>query len=112
MSETGYLVRKDLTTSPADPTVDDDVVAHDDGSLESGAAIPVDIILVDESYSTSPDHNNDADSDGESSMPTFAIPPRTPSIKLPQSSPQTLTQSVLANLAVQPPGQQHSELDT
>jgi hypothetical protein len=40
----------------------------------------VDIILVHETHSASVVHHNDVGSDGENSMPTFAIPPRTPSI--------------------------------
>jgi hypothetical protein len=47
----------------------------------------VDIILVDETHSavvyhTIPDRDNDVGADGEDSMPTFTIPPRTPSIDL------------------------------
>ena len=61
---------------------DDEVVAHDNGSLESGDTRPVDIILVDETHSASVVHHNDVGSDGENSSPTFAIPPRTPSIDL------------------------------
>jgi Ras-related protein Rab-7A len=61
---------------------DDEVVAHDNGSLESGATSPVDIILVDETHSASVAHHNDVGSDGENSIRTFAIPPRTPSIDL------------------------------
>jgi Ras-related protein Rab-7A len=59
---------------------DDEVAVHDDGSLESGAASPVDIILVDETHSASVVHHNDVGSDRENSIPTFTIPPRTPSI--------------------------------
>jgi len=61
---------------------DDEIIAHDDGSLESGATTPVDIILVDETHSASVVHHNDVGSDGENSISTFAIPPRTPSIDL------------------------------
>jgi hypothetical protein len=57
---------------------DDEVVAHDNGSLESCAAIPVDIILVDETHSASIVHHNDVGSDRENTIPTFAIPPRSP----------------------------------
>jgi hypothetical protein len=56
---------------------DDEVVAHDNGSLELGAASPVDIIHVDETHSASVVHN-DVGSDRENSIPTFAIPPFTP----------------------------------
>jgi hypothetical protein len=47
----------------------------------------VDIILVDETHSavvhhTIPDEDNDVGADREDSMPTFTIPPRTPSIDL------------------------------
>ena len=38
---------------------DDEVVAHDNGSLKSGAASRVDIILVDETHSASVVHHND-----------------------------------------------------
>jgi Ras-related protein Rab-7A len=58
----------------------DEVVAHDNATLESGAASPVDIILVDETHSVSIVHHNDVGSDRENSMPTFATPPRTSSI--------------------------------
>ena len=58
----------------------DEVVAHDNGSLESGAASPVGIILVDETHSVSVVHGNDVGPERENSMPTFAIPPRTSSI--------------------------------
>jgi Ras-related protein Rab-7A len=60
---------------------DDEVVSHDNGSVESGAPSPVDIILVDETHSASV-HHSDVGSDGENSIPTFSIPPRTPSIDL------------------------------
>ncbi|KAF8502932.1 hypothetical protein F5888DRAFT_1125636 [Russula emetica] len=65
---------------------DDEVVVHDNGSLESGAASPVDMILVDETHSASVLHHNDVGSDWENSIPTFAIPPRTPPTDF-QSSP-------------------------
>ena len=61
---------------------DNEVVAHDNGSLESDATSPVDIVLVDETHSAHIVHHNDVGSDGENSIPTFAIPPRTPSIDL------------------------------
>jgi hypothetical protein len=65
---------------------DDEIVAHGNESLESGAASPVDIILVDETHSASVLHHNDVGSDRENSILTFAIPPRTPSTDF-QSSP-------------------------
>jgi Ras-related protein Rab-7A len=70
---------------------DDGVVAHDNGSLDSDAAGPLDIILVDGTHSTTvvhhsiPDADNDVGADGENSMPTFMTPPRTPS--KPRSHP-------------------------
>ena len=47
----------------------------------------MDIILVDETHSaivhhTIPDGDNNVGADGEDSMPTFTLPPRTPSIDL------------------------------
>jgi hypothetical protein len=57
---------------------DDEVVAHDNGFLESGAASPVDVILVDETHSASVVYHNDVGSDRENSIPTFSILPRTP----------------------------------
>jgi Ras-related protein Rab-7A len=61
---------------------DGEVVAHDNGTLDSDSAGPVDIILVDETHPTIPDANSDAGVDGENAMPTFMIPPRTASIDL------------------------------
>jgi Ras-related protein Rab-7A len=61
---------------------DDEVVAHDNGSLESCAASPVDIILADETHSASVVHHNDVGSDRENSIPTFAILPRIRTIDL------------------------------
>ena len=60
----------------------DEAVAHDNGSLESGTAGPVDIILVDETHSASIVHHNDISSNSENLMPTISVPPRTPSIDL------------------------------
>ncbi len=64
-------------------------IAHGNGSLESGSASSVDIIVVDETHSANIVHHtipniddNDVAAEGENSMPTFAIPPRTPSIDL------------------------------
>jgi len=51
-------------------------------SLESGVASPVDIILVDEIYSASVVHLNDVGVNGESPIPTFAIPQSTFSLAL------------------------------
>ena len=58
----------------------EEVVAHDNGSLESDAASPVDIILIDETLSMGVIPHNNVSSDGENSLSAFAIPPRTPSI--------------------------------
>ena len=69
-----------IPTQGPDRVSDDEVVAHDSGSLESGAASPVDIILVDETQTASVVRHNDVGLDGGNSTPTFAIPPRTPSI--------------------------------
>jgi hypothetical protein len=66
------------------PTQGPDRVSSGSGdevvTLESGAASPVDIILVDETHSASVVHHNDVGSDRENSIPTYAILPRTPSI--------------------------------
>ena len=65
---------------PSGPDVE--VVVHDDDTPDSDASGPVGIILVDETHSTIPDGDNDVGADGEDSTPTFAIPPRKPSIDL------------------------------
>ena len=65
-----------------DGVSDDEVVAHGDESLGPDGASPVDIILVDETHSASVVYHNDVGSDGGNSIPSFAIPPRTPSINL------------------------------
>ena len=72
-----------LNLVPSGPDIE--VVVHDNGTPDSDASGPVDIILVDETHSavvhhTTPDGDNDVGADGEDSMPTFTIPPRTPSI--------------------------------
>ena len=56
---------------PSGPDVE--IVIHDDGTLDSDASDPVDIILVDETHSavvhhTIPDRDNDVGVDGEDSM--------------------------------------------
>jgi Ras-related protein Rab-7A len=61
---------------------DGEVIAHDNGILDSDTGSPVDIILVDEAHSTVADADNCVSADREHSMPAFVIPPRTPSIDL------------------------------
>jgi hypothetical protein len=51
---------------------DDEVIAYENESLESGTASPVDVILVDETHSASGVHHNDVGSDRENSIPSFA----------------------------------------
>jgi Ras-related protein Rab-7A len=65
-------------------------------------------ILVDETHSASVVHHNDVGSDGENSVPTFTIPPRTPSIDFhshhhkhsPKARSRTLQFSLLPNSTV------------
>ncbi|KAF8502813.1 hypothetical protein F5888DRAFT_1667366 [Russula emetica] len=78
---------------------DDEVAVHDNGSLESGAGSPVNIILVDETHSASVVHHNDFGSDRENSIPTFTIPPRTPSIDFHRRS-RTSQFSLMPNSTV------------
>lgn len=59
---------------------DNEVIAHDNRSLESGATSPVDIILVDKTHSTNIVHHNHVSLNWENSIPTFATLPHTPSI--------------------------------
>lgn len=67
--------------SPLSSGSDDEVAAHDNGSLESGTASPVDIIHADETHPASVvHHHNDVDSVRENLLPTSAIPPRAPSV--------------------------------
>ena len=58
----------------------DEVVALDNGFLESGAASPADAIALDDTHSASVIHHKDVGSDREKLIPTFANPPRTLSI--------------------------------
>ena len=51
---------------------DNDFVAHDNRSRESGVASPADIILVDGTHSASAVHHDDVCLDRESSCPTMA----------------------------------------
>jgi hypothetical protein len=56
-----------------DRAPDAKIVAHDNGTLDSDASGPVDIILVDETHSTdvhhpTPDADNDVGADGENSL--------------------------------------------
>jgi hypothetical protein len=62
-------------------------VVHDNGTLDSDASGPVDIILVDETHSTVvhhtiPDGDNDVGADGEDSTPALINPPSPPLIDL------------------------------
>lgn len=62
---------------------DDEAVVRDNGNIDSGAAGPENIILVDETrvlHPATPNANNDVGADWENSTPTFLIPPPTPSI--------------------------------
>ena len=63
----GYLTQGPDRVSSG---TDDEVAAHDNGSLESS---PVDVILVDETHSASVVHFNDVGSDGENSIPTLVM---------------------------------------
>jgi hypothetical protein len=66
---------------------DDEVVAHDNGSLESGATSPVDVILVDETRSASVVRHNDGGSDRENSKTHLCHPSTHTLNRLTQSSP-------------------------
>ena len=74
-----------LNLVPSGPDIE--VVVHDNGTPDSHASGPVDVILVDETHSAVvhhaiPDGDNDVGAEWEDSMPAFTIPPRTPSIDL------------------------------
>lgn len=78
--EGDWMPRHVLDGVPSGP--DGEVVAHNNGTLDSDSAGPVDIILVDETRSTVADADNGVGANRENSMSTFMIPPRTPSIDL------------------------------
>ena len=102
-NEAVYL-RKDITAFSRGS--DDVFVVHDNGSLESGAATPVDIILI-VTYSSSVVQHNDVGSDRETQYPllpsstrTFNLRPQPPSLHLLKAGSRTSQFSPLPNSTV------------